>query len=352
MLGSAPRSPQASPAHANMGGPASPTAKPPGANPASSTASPSFAQRKANLSRSSNSNSFEGTQIMRDIERLPPADNSTSKKSHVHPSLSMRTSAYFENEFGPANRDADSNRERIQNEAMVVAELRTNVIIKDEFTFITDLSYHMSNRYQRPVSSISVTLTHGSCMMFGGSFDPAYTLAIYALPCLVQPVTNRRNAALIQRHLQESLAVKPSRGYIRFVATPEENAATGGKTVAAEIDELNKRSTDQEAAMSRKKSKPGRKLSAKSFGNFRSPSTANLTQKVPTPPPSIPGETTRIATIPEVPPTPPADDKLGELVEHKQEKRASRRKSIKFALFGSRSQAGDGRRLKTSETDR
>ncbi|KAI5917962.1 Tautomerase/MIF [Camillea tinctor] len=271
--------------------------------------------------------------MMRNIDRPPPADLSSRRKNQVHPEVSRKRSAYFENEFAATNRGSDPVKVRIHNEAVVLAELKTN--IKDEFSFITDLSYHLSNRYQRPISSIAITLGHGSCMMFAGSFEPAYTLTIYALPSLVQPTTNKRNAALIQRHLQESLRVMPSRGYIHFVATPEENVAVGGKTIAAEIDESTRGTTNSpEAEVPRKAVRPGRKLSVKSFSNFMSSSQADLVERVSTPPPSTSGESSRITTIPEVPPTPPDDDGVGALVERKQPKTASRRRSLRFALFG------------------
>lgn len=94
------------------------------------------------------------------------------------------------------------------------------------------------------MSSIVVNLQHGMCMMFGGSFDPAYTLTIHALPGQVQPTTNKRNAALIQTHVKETLGVPASRGYVRFVASPEENVAHGGKTVAGEMEDVEKGARD------------------------------------------------------------------------------------------------------------
>ncbi|KAI1085871.1 Tautomerase/MIF [Whalleya microplaca] len=277
-------------------------------------------------------NIIEGNEMMRSIDRPPPADVLSPRKSQLHPDVSKKKSSYFEYELAAGNRDPEPVRARVHNEAIVVAELRTNVIIKDEFSFITDLSYHLSNRYQRPMSSIVVNLKHGCCMMFGGSFDPAYTLTIHALPSLVQPTTNKRNALLIQRHMQESLGVVMSRGYLRFVATPEENVAIGGKTVAAEIEDSNKAAVGEKPAMSKRSTKSNRRLSAKSFGAFRS-SVTDLS-KVPTPPSSASEEITTIATIPEVPPTPPEEDKLGDLIEKKPLKTASRRKSLRFSLFG------------------
>ncbi|KAI2623868.1 Tautomerase/MIF [Hypomontagnella submonticulosa] len=310
---------------------------PAGHNKTAVSSTPST-QRKAHPSRSSKVHIVEGNKMMRDIDRPPPGDPTGSRKTKLHPELSKKRSAYFETEFAAANRDPDPVRARIHNEAIVMADLRTNVIIKDEFSFITDLSYHLSNRYQRPISSIVINLNHGCCMMFGGSFDPAYTLTIHALPSLVQPTTNKRNAALIQQHIQETLGVIKSRGYVRFVATPEENVAVAGRTIAAEINETSHAMADDKPAETRKSAKSNRRIGVKSFGGFKSASMADLA-KVPTPPPSTSDETTPITTIPEVPPTPPEDDNLGDLVEHKPVKTAPRRRSLRFGLFSGKTAA-------------
>ncbi|KAI1777936.1 Tautomerase/MIF [Hypoxylon cercidicola] len=296
------------------------------------------AQRKAQPTRASKVHLVEGNKMMRNIDRPPPGDPLGGRKSHAHSELSKKRSAYFENEFAATNRDPDPVRARVQNEAIVLAELRTNVIIKDEYSFINDLSYHLSSRYQRPTSSIVINLNHGCCMLFGGSFDPAYTLTIHALPCLVQPTTNKRNAALIQQHIKDTLGVISSRGYVRFVATPEENIAVGGKTIAAEIDKSSNATADDKPAETRKHAKSSRRIGVKSFGGFKSASMNDLA-KVPTPPSSTSDETTPIATIPEVPPTPPEDDKLGELVEQKPIKTAPRRRSLRFGLFSGKTAA-------------
>lgn len=98
--------------------------------------------------------------------------------------------------------------------------------------------------------------------MFGGSFDPAYTLAIHALPNLMRPTMNKRNAALVQRHMEESLGVHPERGFVRFVPTPEDNVALGGKTMTAELEELTA-NDDEGPPPSRSKSKSNRRISMK-----------------------------------------------------------------------------------------
>ncbi|KAI0118617.1 Tautomerase/MIF [Nemania sp. FL0031] len=287
---------------------------------------PSFAQRKALQPRPPNDILVEGNNVMRSIDRPLPGDVvGRRRKPQLDPDMSRKKSAYFESEFAAPNKCDDPAKSRILNEAMVIAELKTNVIINDEFAFITDLAYHLSNRYQRPMSSVVITLHHGICMLFGSTFEPAYILTIHALPSLFQPATNRRNAALIQQHLHETLGVVSTRGYVRFEATPEENVAIGGKTVAAEIESLSRDNADRKTGVFRKPSKPSRGIikSVKSLGNFKSHSMIDLSENVPTPPPSNSGETTRIATIPE------AD-------EPKLPKGAPRRKSRRFALFGNK----------------
>ena len=197
---------------------------------------------------------------MRHIDRAPPGDMARrpSKPQPKVADLTRQKSKrnFFEDAF--SDNPPSLARERVHGDAIVLAEVKTNVIVRcppshpiitialthltqqvrDEFTLITELAYHLSTRYQRPVSSIVVTLRHGACMFWGGSFDPAYVMSVAALPSQLQPTTNRRNAALIQRHMEETLGVRPARGVLRFVPVAEECWVLGGRTVAGEVAEL------------------------------------------------------------------------------------------------------------------
>lgn len=176
---------------------------------------------------------------MRDIDRGAPGDLAifSERKTPEQKEYARRKSQHYNDAF--ACRESNSSaRERVARESIVMADVRTNVIIQDEYTFITDLSYSLSSRYQRPESSILVTVSHSACLLFGGSFDPAYTLTITALPSQVQPVTNKRNAALLQKNMEDALGVSPERGLVKFVAIAEENMATNGRTAAGEIEDL------------------------------------------------------------------------------------------------------------------
>ena len=81
-------------------------------------------------------------------------------------------------------------------------------------------------------------------MCFGGTFEPSYVMCIYALPTELQPTTNKRNAALIQKHMEEALGVLPSRGILRFVPVAEENLVVNGKTIAGALDDVSKASPE------------------------------------------------------------------------------------------------------------
>lgn len=93
---------------------------------------------------------------------------------------------------------------------------------------MNELTHHLSIRYNRPISSIAISLQHGMCLLFGGSFEPAYIMTITALADQVKADTNRRNAALFQSHLQQALRVTPTRGIVLFVPIVEECLANGG----------------------------------------------------------------------------------------------------------------------------
>ena len=77
---------------------------------------------------------------------------------------------------------------------------------------------------------------HSACLALGGTFDPCYTLALHAVPSLMTPSANNRNAALIQRFLSETLSVPAQRGIIMFCPIPEDHLAMNGTTVQGARD--------------------------------------------------------------------------------------------------------------------
>ncbi|KAL3419426.1 macrophage migration inhibitory factor [Phlyctema vagabunda] len=274
----------------------------------------------------------EERKIMREIDRGAPGDQAifSELKTPEQKEFAKRKSQHYNEAF--ACREPNSSaRERVCRESIVMADVRTNVIIQDEYTFITDLSYTLSSRYQRPESSILVAVTHSACLLFGGSFDPAYTMTITALPSQVQQVTNKRNAALLQKNMEEALGVAPDRGLIKFMAIPEENLATNGKTAAGEIEELELAENGGRKTTSRKSSAPNlhpkgsKRKSTRSLRNL--PISLSTHDEQMTPPPSD-----HKGSPPPMPPMPTSPSTMDKKVE--KIRKMSKRKSFMNSILG------------------
>ncbi|EAQ91018.1 hypothetical protein CHGG_02953 [Chaetomium globosum CBS 148.51] len=270
----------------------------------------------------------EVNHLMRHIDRAPPGDMARrSRTPQPREELTRHKSKrnFFEDAF--SDNPLSLARERVHGDAIVLAEVKTNV--RDEFTFITELAYHLSTRYQRPVSSVVVTLRHGACMFWGGSFDPAYVMSVVALPSQLQPTTNRRNAALIQRHMEETLGVRPARGVLRFVPVAEEGWVCGGRTVAGEVEAL-------ERGVGRGVGGGGEggelAAAATSIAALRPAST---TVGLPTPELTPPGSGDEgLSRMPEARPKKEQGSEAGAASHSPQRKAAQRKKSFVATIFG------------------
>ncbi|PIA99377.1 hypothetical protein CB0940_02279 [Cercospora beticola] len=204
-------------------------------------------------------------------------------------SPSRQRTQYYDEQFHHKDNANGSVRERVQRDSPVIAELRTNVIVKDEFTLVTDLSYHLAARYTRPDSSVMVKVDHSACLALGGTFEPCYIIAITAVPSQMGPTMNKRNAALIQSFLADILSVSPERGIIKFQPIPDENFAINGTTILGEIERQEKRHEGEHAgSMRRAMNSMGRK----SMPSFKKslPKMDGEVKNVPEPTPT-PAET-------------------------------------------------------------
>lgn len=94
-----------------------------------------------------------------------------------------------------------------------------------------------------------ITVNHSACLLLAGSFEPTYLLTITALPVQLQPTTNKRNAALIQTFLSESLGVPLDRGIIKFVPIQDVCIATNGTTILGEIESLERQMGEENGVM-------------------------------------------------------------------------------------------------------
>ncbi|KAF2715708.1 hypothetical protein K504DRAFT_367914 [Pleomassaria siparia CBS 279.74] len=183
--------------------------------------------------------------LVRPVSRGAVGERKSPLAPPVHRPVPRKRAQYYEEQFAYKEDSTSSARERITKDSPIIAELRTNVIIKDEYTLVTDLSHHLSTRYQRPESSIMITVDHSACLLLGGSFEPTYILSITALPVQLQPTLNKRNAAMIQAFMSESIGVPLERGVLKFVAIPDDSLATNGTTILGEIDRIERQQAEE-----------------------------------------------------------------------------------------------------------
>jgi len=168
-------------------------------------------------------------------------------------------------------------------------------------------------------------------MLFGGNFDPAYTLTITAVNSQLQPVTNKRNATLLAKAMEESLGVAPNRGVVKFLAMSEDNLATDGKTITGEIEELEKENAESNSSLqgssSKSTAKSKRRHSMRSLRTSKNTLPTHNELSSPTPPMS--------ARSRETPPLPaiPSEKSPMDLRAEKAQK-MGRRKSFIATIFG------------------
>ena len=205
--------------------------------------------------------------------------------------------------------------------------------VRDEYTFLNDLSQQLSQRYQRPASSIFITLDHSACLLFAGTFDSAYILTLTALPSQIQSTTNKRNAVLLQNFMTEALGVTSDRGIVRFVPIAEEHLAINGNTVLGEIERLSRTSDeDNSDILSRTKSRRSVKprdlpLRERSETKSKSRIVSRKTSRAPSP--TRPSPPLTSPSLPAIPTEKSVMDRRAEKVQ----KMPARRKSF-LSMFG------------------
>ncbi|KAJ6031701.1 Tautomerase [Penicillium herquei] len=145
---------------------------------------------------------------------------------------------YYEDAFN-ARGVHNSPQDRVAQDSIVVIELKTNCKIKDEQSkLVGDLIFRLAQIYQRPETSIMLTLQQEAGVFFGNTTELSYLLKVYALPPLIAPFTNLRNTSLIQSAMQDLLHIPMERGVIIYTSVPEDNLANNGSTARGEIVRL------------------------------------------------------------------------------------------------------------------
>ncbi|PGH26455.1 hypothetical protein AJ80_01768 [Polytolypa hystricis UAMH7299] len=193
----------------------------------------------------------DSNSLTKELSRGTPTDGSVTaslKKSPSQQEMAKKRSQYFDEVF--ASREPyNTPRHRVNQDSIVVVEIKTNIPIKDDFQVVSDIAFHLAQIFQRPENSILLHVVHNACLMLGLSYEPAYLATVSALPYLIAPVTNLRNTVLIQAAINDTLGIPSNRGVVKFEAMPEENFATNGATIKDEIEQLERSSNDEHSSV-------------------------------------------------------------------------------------------------------
>ncbi|EHY57209.1 hypothetical protein HRR83_002702 [Exophiala dermatitidis] len=181
--------------------------------------------------------------------------------------LSKKKSQYYSEAFA-YRASTNSAKDRVAKDSVILVEIKLNCCLESEKEFLIDLSFRLSEIYQRPASCIMAMASTDISMLLGGNSEPAYHLTITALPSEIAATKNKRSTHLIQDFVLDTLRIPPTRGVVRFEAVSEENLATNGMTALQEIEQLERQSLDDEGvsrAVHRQRSRGGKKSSAPAF---------------------------------------------------------------------------------------
>ncbi|KAJ5382225.1 Tautomerase [Penicillium concentricum] len=161
-----------------------------------------------------------------------------SQKSVDDSPLTKVKKLYYEDAFTTRG-SHNSPKDRVTHESVVVVELKTNTKAKDDAPkLLSDFAHFLAQVYQRPETSMLVTIDQNADLIFGNTSGSAYLLKITALPSLMGPLTNIRNTGLIQSTIQEMFGILPDKGVVIYNPASEDNLATNGTTARSEIDRL------------------------------------------------------------------------------------------------------------------
>ncbi|PNS15142.1 hypothetical protein CAC42_8143 [Sphaceloma murrayae] len=164
-----------------------------------------------------------------------------SEERHLHPLVSPLGPSFIMQSPARATDSAVSGfpglhlaplKEHVKETVPIIVELRTNVIVKDEFRLVTELSNLLAGIYFCSQDGIIINVDHSACLMMAASFDPAYMLTITTTPDQLDFDVNNTNTTQIQRLMHQILSVPAHRGLLRFQPILEENVGTAGGTVA------------------------------------------------------------------------------------------------------------------------
>ncbi|KAE8350876.1 hypothetical protein BDV28DRAFT_150517 [Aspergillus coremiiformis] len=187
--------------------------------------------------------------LSRGVSADPASVDVVCKNVEEEP-VRLTKSQYFEDIFNTRGRELPP-RDRIGQDSVIVVEIKLSKMVEDDASLASMISSRLAHIYQKPESSMMVTVQQDACIRFGLLKGPAYLLKVYALPHLIASITNLRNTIFIQSALRDLLQIEPNRGVVLYLPVPEENFATNGTTYMGEIARHERRTDDDDPGILR-----------------------------------------------------------------------------------------------------
>ncbi|EEP78066.1 predicted protein [Uncinocarpus reesii 1704] len=196
--------------------------------------------------------STRNDELSRELHRGAPTDDTRLKHSLISSpgqrELARQRNQYFNEAFG-LREPYHTSRHRVNQDSIVVVEIKTNLQAEDGVRIVSDMTFSFAQIFQRPESSMMIVLDDRAYLGFGASAEPAYLMTVSALPHMVKPTMNMRHTALIQSAMEEILGISKDRGVVKFISMNEESFATNGSTIKDEIEQMERTSHEENGLM-------------------------------------------------------------------------------------------------------
>jgi len=113
---------------------------------------------------------------------------------------------------------------------MPVIEIETNVKVEDSKALVVKLSKFSSQILEKPEGLILVKYTLNEALCWGGTFDPAFVLAINSIGTF----SPEKNPSIIEEYtkfLKENLGIDDKRGYVVLKDPGKDTTGYSGTTI-------------------------------------------------------------------------------------------------------------------------
>ncbi|KAK5069649.1 hypothetical protein LTR64_008330 [Lithohypha guttulata] len=179
------------------------------------------------------------------------------EKSWRSGQVSKKNSQFFDQAFA-IREPYYSAKERVTRDSLIVVEFQYNCCLDTEQSFLNDFLMTLSEIYHKPTNNIMVVARPNVHIMMAASTEPAYLVAITAMPSEIAATKNLRTVMIVQDFLAEALQIPVNRGIIKFHPVQEDELGSNKTTVKDEIEVLQAEDKRSQSVLSRQSNRTKR----------------------------------------------------------------------------------------------